>query len=222
MKIIITNLKMFLNTKEKIEKFEEDMKNYKAKFIVSPQNIYLEHFIKKDFTVAAQNTSDKIEGPYTGEISSKSLKNLGVDYVLIGHSEIREKYIEEDNKVKTKVENALKNNLKTVLCIGEKKQDEQINEIIDKQLKNISPNKNLIISYEPVWAIGGNKQIDKNKIEKAIKYIKCKGHKIVIYGGSVNEKNIEKLCSINLIDGFLIGSSALDTSKLKKIIEVAK
>lgn len=222
MKLVIANLKMFINTKKEIEKYEESMNDYKEKFIIAPQNIYLENFIKKGFIVAAQNISDKEEGPYTGEVSSKSLKNHGVDYVMIGHSEIKERNINETERIKAKIEQALKNNLKTILCIGEINTNEQTIEIIDKQLKNIEPNNNLIISYEPAWAIGGDKKINKEQIEKTVNYIKSKGYKKVVYGGSVNEKNIKELNSIKLLDGFLIGSTSIDTNKLKKIIEVVK
>lgn len=220
MKLVIANLKMYLNSLEEVEKYQKEMENYKHDFIIAPQNIYLENFIRKGFTVSAQNSSDE-EGSHTGEISPYSLSDLKVKYTLIGHAEIRKKYPEENNYINRKIEKAIKNNLKAILCIGEKNKKTTIEEI-DKQLKEITPNEKLIISYEPVWAIGGVEIPEKEKLEEIVNHIKRKGHKKVLYGGSINENNIKNLININNIDGFLIGSSAYDTNKLKKIIEVVK
>lgn len=223
MKLIVANTKMYLNTIKEINNYQEKMENYKNYFVVAPQNIYLENFIKKGFSVASQNTSNKEKGPYTGEISPKSLNDLKVKYTLIGHSEIRKKYKEEKYYIKEKIKKSIENNLDVILCVGEKEEKkDKVYEVLEKQLNDITPNENLIISYEPVWAIGGDKILEEEKLKKIIKFIKNKGYKKVLYGGSINENNIEKLNKINIIDGFLIGRSSVNPSSLKRIIEVVK
>ena len=221
MKLLIANLKMNLNSIKDVKNYQEQMNNYKSDLVIAPQNIYLENFIKKGFTVASQNSSNYESGPHTGEISPKSLKDMNVKYTIIGHLEIRKKYKDENNYIKDKVELSLKNKLITILCVGEnEKEDDAISEV-ENQLKEITPNDNLIISYEPPWAVGKDKTPDNIELERMIKYIRNKGHKKVLYGGSVNDNNIEKLNKLN-IDGFLIGTAALDKEKISKIIEVVK
>ena len=221
MKLLIANLKMNLNTVEEVEKYQKEMEKYKNNFVVAPQNIYLENFKNKGFIVASQNSSNYDDGPHTGEISPKSLKDMKVKYTIIGHSEIRNKYKDENKYIKDKVEKALKNGLMTILCIGENDEKSDVLAIIEKQLIDIKPSENLIISYEPAWAIGKDKTPSNIKLEEIISFIKSKGHKKVLYGGSVNDKNIEILNKLNL-DGFLIGTASLDKNKMSKIIEVVK
>lgn len=221
MKLIVANLKMYLNTLDDVRNYQNDLFDYKDYFVVSPQSIYLESFINNGFTLSSQDVSIEEDGPFTGGISPRSLHDLNVKYTLIGHSDVRRKYSDEDNYIRRKVENALKNNLIVILCVGELKQEEVFN-VLDRQLSGINPNDNLIISYEPIWAIGGVGIPESDKLIEVIKYIKEKGHKKVLYGGSVGEFNIKKLNSIELIDGFLIGSRAAHPYKLKKIIEVVK
>lgn len=219
--MIIANLKMYLNTIDDIKKFQVDMADYKDSFIVAPQSIYLQNFIDNGFKVAAQNVSDEEFGPYTGEISPKSLFDLNVEYVMIGHSEVRERYFNESNYILQKVLKAIKNNLNVILCIGEKK-GEDVYKIIDERLHDIVPNKNLIISYEPIWTIGCNSIPDLESLQDIVNYIKSKGFNTVLYGGSVNETNIRELIKVKSIDGFLVGSSAINPSEFKKIIEVVR
>lgn len=222
-KIILVNQKMYLNSLEEIETFQKETEQIKDKFIVFPSSIYLNEFVKKGFTVGSQNISGKKEGSYTGDISGKSLKDLKVSYVMIGHSEIRERYKEENNLIQDKINRALENNLKVVLCIGEtieEKINKKTYEIISKNLENLNLNKNIIISYEPKWAVGTNITPTNEEIENIVKYIKNITNTKVIYGGSVNEDNIELLNKIPSVDGFLLGKSALKSSSLKNIIEV--
>lgn len=217
-KMIVVNQKMYLNTLEDVHFFQDKLKDYKDKFVVIPSDVYIPFYIRNNFITGAQNISDEIDCPHTGETSPESLKDLNVKYVLIGHAEIREKYIEENKKIKKKIDNALKQNLKVILCVGERKKNKL--EIIDKQLDGIIPNDNIIISYEPVWAIGSYETPSNNDIIKIISRIKSKGHKKIFYGGSVNEKNIEILNQIENLDGFLIGSCTLKPDSIIKMIEV--
>lgn len=224
-KIILVNLKMFLNSKEEVCEYQKKISKYKSKFIVFPQNIYLEKFIKNDFIVGSQNISDKENGPYTGEVSAKSIKDLGAQYTLIGHYEVKQKNKEENDLIKEKVKQALKNNLKVILCIGENIEDKnkgKTKEIIENQLRKIKPNENIIVSYEPTYSINSNVNPTNEEIINVIKLIKNLGYRQVLYGGNVNTDNIKNLNNIDIIDGFLIGSDALKSSNLIKIIEVVK
>lgn len=220
MKLVVANLKMYLKTIKDLEKYQKEMEKYKKDFVVAPQNIYLENFCNKNFIVSAQNSSDETDA-HTGEISPYSLQDMGVKYTIIGHAELREKYPEERKYITNKIKKAIDNNLNVILCIGEKEKTWNYKEI-DEQLNNIKPNDKLIISYEPVWAIGGVEIPQIETIEKIVNYIKSKGHKKVLYGGSINEHNIKELIKIKNLDGYLIGSSAYNTETFKKIIEVVK
>ena len=227
-KLVLANLKMYLNNKIDTQNYLNDLKQEKDKFIVFPPIIYLDRFIQNGFITGIQNISVHKEGAYTGEVSALSAYDLGAKYVLLGHSEIRQKG-ESDELINQKIKIALKNNLKVVLCVGENLEaynqnqtKEIINNQISKALKNID--EEIMISYEPVWAIGTGKTPTNNEIEDVVSYIKSLfNYKIkVLYGGSVSEKNIETLNQINNLDGFLIGYAATIPSSLRKIIEVAK
>ena len=221
MKLVVANLKLYLNTLEDVVNYQKEMENYKKNFIVAPQNIYLENFINKGFIVSSQNSSDNTYGPYTGEISPKSLSNLNVKYTIIGHSEVRGKYYSENEYISDKIKKALENDLVVILGVGEYDKN-CVYDVIEKQLDGIEPNANLIVSYEPIWAIGGSKIPDIDDLKSIISFIKSKGYKRVLYGGSINEDNINDLNLIDNIDGFLIGSCAIKTDNFKKIIEVVK
>lgn len=222
-KMIFVNLKMYFNSKEEIKKYQIELEEYKTKFIVLPQNIYLDSFVKKGFIVGSQNVSDKEDGPYTGETSAKSLKDIGVKYTMIGHYEVRKNNVKENELIEDKVRQAIKNDLKVILCIGETKEEKEEGKTIEKiknQLKYIKPDENIIISYEPAYSINSNIVPTSEELIEAIKLIKELGYKKVLYGGSVNTENIENLNKIDIIDGFLIGSNALNSSNLIKMIEV--
>ncbi|MBR3898396.1 MAG: triosephosphate isomerase [Bacilli bacterium] len=216
-KRIVVNQKLYLNTLEENDKFIKLLNDYKDKFIVIPSTIYIPFYIRNNFITGSQNISDETDSPHTGEISPKSLSDLSVKYVLIGHAEIREKYKDENIRIKKKIENALNNNLKVILCVGEKEKGKL--ELIDEELEEID-NKDIIISYEPVWAIGSNETPSNSDIKMVASHIKEKGFKEVYYGGSVNEDNIESLSKIDNIDGFLIGSCSLKPNSIIKMIEV--
>ena len=205
------------------------MKEVKNKFIVFPSVIYLEKFIQNNFICGVQNASAHNPGPYTSEVSIHALKNIGVKYVLLGHSEVRQNMFEDDELINLKIKQALDNNLKVVLCIGENLEaynQSQTKDILKNQIYNALKNINeeVIISYEPVWAIGSGKTPTNSEIEDIVNYIKSLfNYNIkVLYGGSVSDNNIETLNEIPNVDGFLIGKAATKPSSLIKIIEVAE
>ena len=211
--------------------------NAKKDFIILPstQSIY---FIKKKLdnkfrNFGSQDCSQFTLGAYTGDISASMIKELGCKYVLIGHSERRTIYNENKAMLSKKIQNAFSNNLKVIFCVGENLDDYRnfkTKKIINFQLTNIFNQgvnfKNLIIAYEPVWAIGTNKTPSLKEIEKVHEYIKSlfyKKYKVknicVIYGGSVNLKNSKAIFSISNVDGGLIGGASLKADDFKRIYD---
>lgn len=228
-KLVLANLKMYQCTKEEVNDYINKLKEVKNKFIVFPSVIYLEKFIQNNFICGVQNASAHNPGPYTSEVSIHALKNIGVKYVLLGHSEVRQNMAEDDELINLKIKQALDNNLKVVLCIGENLEaynQSQTKDILKNQINNALKNINeeVIISYEPVWAIGSGKTPTNSEIEDIVSYIKSLfNYNIkVLYGGSVSDNNIETLNEIPNVDGFLIGKAATKPSSLIKIIEVAE
>ena len=232
----VANWKMFgelnsLNSLNKVIKFSKNLKKKSVKIIYCPPTTLINSMSKKlknsQIQVGAQNThqSDNF-GPYTGSINSKMLKDVGAKYVILGHSENRQSG--ESNKlINLKVKSALKINLKVIFCIGEtlqEKKEKKTMKVLDSQirfgLKGITNKKNIIIAYEPVWSIGTGLTPKKNDLFRTIDFLKKKNKKFkILYGGSVNPKNISDLKSIDNIDGFLIGGASQEAKKFIDIIK---
>ena len=177
--------------------------------------------------VGAQNCHEQdVYGAFTGSVNSSMLKSVGSKYIIIGHSENRQAG-ETDKLINLKIKSALKSGLKVIFCIGETlkaKRKKITKSVLNKQikagLKNIKNNKKIIIAYEPVWSIGTGIIPKSEDLFKTISFIKKekKNYK-VLYGGSVNPKNINQLKSINNIDGYLIGGASQDPKKFIDIIK---
>ncbi len=177
--------------------------------------------------VGAQNFFPQKSGAFTGEVSISQLKDLQVDFVIIGHSERRKIFGESDQFVSEKLKSAIENDILPVFCIGETKEEREKNitfEILKSQLKaldQISLKKEIVIAYEPVWAIGTGIPAKKEDIKSAVNFIKNeiseKGFKSfsVLYGGSIDESVAESIKDI--CDGGLVGSASLDPQKFFKI-----
>ena len=177
--------------------------------------------------VGAQNCHENLAyGAFTGSINSKMLKNVGAKYVIIGHSENRQAG-ETDKLINLKVKSALKSGLKIIFCVGEtlkEKRKKITKQILNKQiklgLKKIKNKNKILIAYEPVWSIGTGLIPKSNELFDTINFIKKKNINLkVLYGGSVNPKNIYQLKAINNIDGFLIGGASQDQNKFIDIIK---
>ena len=233
----IANWKMFgglnsLNSLHKVMKFFKTFKKKRTtKIIYCPPNTLIRPMTKKlknsKIEVGAQNCHEKLEyGAFTGSVNSKMLKSVGAKYVIIGHSEVR-KAGENNKLINLKIKNSLNSGLKVIFCIGEtlkEKRKKITKKVLSQQivsgLKKIKKSKNILIAYEPVWAIGTGVIPKKIELFDTIAFIKKKIKNLkVLYGGSVNSNNINELKSIENIDGFLIGGASQD---YKKFIDIIK
>jgi triosephosphate isomerase len=234
----IANWKMFgdlrtLNSLDSVIKFSKNNKNTKFKIIYCPPNTLIRPLSKRlkktNLEVGAQNCHEsEYFGAYTGHVNSKMLKNVGAKYIILGHSENRQSG-ETDKLINLKIKSAIKSNLKVIFCIGEtlsEKRKKITNKVLTKQIKNglssVKDISNIIIAYEPVWSIGTGLIPKSTDLSNSISYIKSKFVKKtpkVLYGGSVNNKNIAQLKDINIIDGFLIGGASQSSKKFIDIIK---
>ena len=233
----IANWKMFgglnsLNSLHKVMKFFKTFKKKRTtKIIYCPPNTLIRPMTKKlknsKIEVGAQNCHEKLEyGAFTGSVNSKMLKSVGAKYVIIGHSEVR-KAGENNKLINLKIKNSLNSGLKVIFCIGEtlkEKRKKITKKVLSQQivsgLKKIKKSKNILIAYEPVWAIGTGVIPKQIELFDTIAFIKKKIKNLkVLYGGSVNSNNINELKSIENIDGFLIGGASQD---YKKFIDIIK
>ena len=244
-KYFIGNWKMFgipssFKILDKINRyFQKDKKNNKKyKIIIALPFTLLQDFSKrfknKKVIVSAQNCYHKDNfGPHTGNISPFMIKKMGVNYIIIGHSENRASG--ENNKIiKEKVSLALKNNFNIIFCIGEnkkEKRDKQTLTVLRKQITDILTKqynfKKIIIAYEPIWSIGSGKvpsSLELKKITIALKKFVKQRYKInyqpkFLYGGSVDKKIIHVFKNIDELDGFLIGGASKSSKNFIDIIK---
>ena len=233
----IGNWKMFgglnsLNSLHRVIKFYKGFKkNRFIKIIYCPPSTLIRPMSKKlkdsRIEVGAQNCHENENyGAFTGSINSKMLKDVGAKYVIIGHSENRQRG-ESNKKINNKIKSVLKSGLKVIFCIGETSQEKRkkktyqvLNNQIKTGLDKVKNKKNIIIAYEPVWSIGTGLIPKSNELIKIITFIKKRYKNLkVLYGGSVNSKNINELKLIENIDGFLIGGASQDAKKFIDIIK---
>ncbi|MBE6139663.1 MAG: triose-phosphate isomerase [Firmicutes bacterium] len=231
-KLIIGNIKMNMKFGE-LANYIEHFKNINNKnVVVCPSYIYIPYFLNYNFSVGSQNVCAYEDGGYTGEVSARQLASIGVEYAIVGHSERRIKLNESNTEINKKVKNCLESKLKVILCIGETLEESKLlkkDQVLKRQIRDalfdIKDLSNVIIAYEPVWSIGTNKIPNNDELINTIKYIKelvkdlYKNDIKVIYGGSINERNIDKLKEIKKLDGFLIGSASINPLKFIEIIE---
>lgn len=186
--------------------------------------------------IGAQNMHFKDSGAYTGEISPKMLKDLNVEYVIIGHSERREYFNETDETVNLKIKAALTHDLKPIVCVGETLEQREsgiTKEFVTGQVRNALKEitedelKKIIIAYEPIWAIGTGKTASKEDANEVCKWIRDElrvlygdvADEIIIqYGGSVKSSNAKELFEMSDIDGGLVGGASLEPEEFSKIV----
>lgn len=191
--------------------------------------------------IGAQNMHWEESGAYTGEVSGQMLKSIGVEYVIIGHSERRQYFAETDETVNKKLISALNCGLKPIVCVGEtleQRENGEAKNVVTKQielaLRNITDEQvaNTIIAYEPIWAIGTGKTATKEDADEMIGTIREKisniyrqstaDRVIIQYGGSVKSSNASELFSMPNIDGGLVGGASLKPEEFSKIVNYNK
>ena len=233
----VANWKMFgdfksLKLVNKVISFSKKFKSSKFKIIYLPPTTLIcpmAQMVKNTkIEVGAQNCHHQDNyGAETGSVNAKMVRGVGAKYVILGHSENREKG-KSDKLINQKIKTALKNKLKVIFCIGEKikdKRNKKTKSVLSKQiklgLKGIRLNNNIIIAYEPVWAIGSGMIPKSNDLLNVIDFIKSrfKQNLKILYGGSVNDKNINELKTIHNIDGFLVGGASQNSKKFIDIIK---
>ncbi len=220
-----------------IKELRELAKNIKDKeIVICPPFTALSavgaELVASEIKLGAQNFYSKEKGAFTGEISPLMLTEIKCKYVILGHSERRKYFNETDEIINKKLKIALKNNLTPILCIGEtleQRKAEKTHEVITKQFKNSLKgikDDNIIIAYEPVWAIGTGNNATPQQAEEVhalIRQLINKNFGVedkirIIYGGSVTPENIKELISQDNIDGALVGGASLDPKEFFDII----
>jgi len=244
-KIVAGNWKMHKNAEETedllndlIDKLPNDVE---ARVIVAPTFVNLssavEHLQFTNIGVAAQNMHQAEAGAFTGEISADMLKSIGVDIVILGHSERRAYFHETDALLAEKVNTALKHELEVIFCFGEElkdRQSEQHFNIVENQLKDglfhleAKDWENIILAYEPVWAIGTGETASPDQAQEMHQFIRQTietkfGKEVaenvsILYGGSVKPENAKEIFGKPDVDGGLIGGAALKAADFSAIV----
>lgn len=237
-KYIVSNLKMNKNFKD-FEKYlielNSKITNFNNEIIICPSSIFIEKMSKTKINVSIgiQDIDHRDEGAATGSISATQIKNI-CKYAIVGHSERRDVFKEDNFMIKEKLSRCWENDITPILCIGEslKIRENGIKEIkehlffqLDNSLSPDSNWENIIVAYEPIWAIGTGLSATKNEIQEITDLLNDKLSVLsnsydipVLYGGSVNDDNFKDFQNINSLSGFLIGSASLDPTIISKII----
>jgi triosephosphate isomerase (TIM) len=173
-----------------------------------------------DVAVAAQNVHWEPEGAFTGEVSAPMLRELGVYGAIVGHSERRQFFGETDEGVGRRTRAALEAGLSVIACVGETEEERERGEtedVLRRQLSVLQAEDNLVVAYEPVWAIGTGKTATPEIAQQAHAFIKSLLDVPVLYGGSVKPENAEELLELPAVDGALVGGASLDVDSFASI-----
>lgn len=234
--LIVLNHKMnFL--KEEALSYAEEMKGLFLKedqLIICPTYTYLPFFEPIGYSLGAQDVSHYPNGAHTGNVSASQLSSLSVRYAIVGHSERRLFEKETEALIHDKMQELLKYHITPILCIGESLEEKEQGETLFRVMQEIEASlqgftkdelEQIIIAYEPVWAIGTGLVPKEEEIDRVIKRIKEQVFHTwqieipVLYGGSVNQDNISSLRTISSLDGFLIGNFGLNPNNVKSILK---
>ena len=173
-----------------------------------------------EIAVAAQNVHWEDEGAYTGEVSARMLRELGVYGAIVGHSERRQYFGDTDETVSKRVHAALQAGLFVIACIGETEEERERSEtedVLRRQLSVLEPDDNLVLAYEPVWAIGTGKTATPDMAQEAHAFVKSQLDAPVLYGGSVKPDNAGELLGQPDVDGALVGGASLELESFTAI-----
>ena len=243
-KIVAGNWKMnndLVATNTLISELIKKEKTTDAEVMIAPAFVNLLEASKllkySSIIVAAQNMHFAENGAYTGEISAAMLKSIGVNTVILGHSERREYFSEDDNLLKQKIDKALDEHMKIIFCFGEKWEDRSVDNhfiVVENQIKNALfhlENENwesIVLAYEPVWAIGTGQTASPDQAQEMHAFIRnlVKEHYnstiseevSILYGGSVKPENAKEIFGKNDVDGGLIGGAALNADNFMAIV----
>jgi triosephosphate isomerase len=238
--IIAANWKMHktgVEAEEFLNKLNSQLPNPSVKIFVAPSFTALSRAsaLKSPALIGAQNMHEADEGAFTGEVSARMLKEAGARFVILGHSERRHLFHETDALIQKKLKKALTSQLLPILCIGETLEERESGktfEVLTRQLKTAlegSAPAEIILAYEPVWAIGTGKTATPEIAAEAHRYCRDLLKKIwgenagaktsILYGGSVTPENISGLAKQPDIDGALVGGASLDVHKFIQIIQ---
>ena len=247
-KVIAGNWKMNMLPNEAIDFIQEltplvkDTKNEVILCVPYTDLFYaLLHVQDTNIKIGAQNMHWEEKGAYTGEVSAPMLKSIGVEYVIIGHSERRQYFAETDETVNKKIKSALAHGLKPIVCVGETLEQREAGETekvvtnqIAKAFEGIEASdlEKIIVAYEPIWAIGTGKTATKEDANTTIMQIRKKlgemyGQNeadgvIIQYGGSVKSSNAKELFEMSDIDGGLVGGASLKAEEFSNIVNYNK
>jgi triosephosphate isomerase len=217
-KIIVANWKMN-GSKALIEAYDNFFKNYQGAYtvVICPSFIHIPLCSSKNYFLGAQDCHEAGIGSHTGCISAPMLREVGVKYVILGHSERRFQCFESDEMIKRKENAALENDLIPIVCIGETVADKNAGKtfhVLEQQLKNsLNGNDKTIIAYEPIWAIGTGKIPTDFELITIFQFIKnLFPNNIIIYGGSVNQNNAHHIVNHRGVDGLLVGGACLNVA----------
>lgn len=241
--IIIANTKTYIDSISKFYSLQEkiwqllEKNNYK--YMVAVPYTFINMVAREEFigfTVGAQNIDTTENGAHTGSVTTHNIKEAGAKFVILGHSEVRKRG-ESNEDISKKIIDALKNGLKVVLCVGENKRSEEnftyIKEIVEMvkiplQLIDKKSAENLIIAYEPVWAIGANKPASPQQVQEIAILIRRTLIEIlgieaakkikIIYGGSVDETNAKAFLDNATVDGVLVGRACMNAEKFATLV----
>ena len=240
-KIVAGNWKMngTVSSLDQIRQLRDLIKNDTFEVIVCPPTTLLSQAIDivKNSAVAigSQNCHEKNSGAYTGEVSPGMLVDLGVQVVILGHSERRENNFETSKLIQDKAKASHKSQLTTIICIGETEEQKNnghtinvIKEQLDHSLPKTTNAENTIIAYEPIWAIGSGKTLSADDIKQVHKTLRTHIKMIttseiaakmrILYGGSVNSDNCYEILNIEDVDGALVGGASLSAISFSSII----
>ncbi|WP_314881155.1 triose-phosphate isomerase [Filifactor alocis] len=245
--IIAGNWKMNKTVSESVEFIEELKKeelDKEVECVVCAPFISLERLSVASKNTAiklgAQNVSQYDNGAYTGEISTSMLKDLNMEYVILGHSERRQYFLETNEVINQKVQKVLSSKMTPILCVGEtleERESRKMNDVIATQIKEGLANlsfeqaKGVVVAYEPIWAIGTGKTATSDQANEMAMFIRKQLRKLfqdvaedisILYGGSVKPNNIKEIMVQSDIDGALVGGAALKVDSFAELVNYHK
>jgi len=220
MKLIAGNWKMHKGPAETLAFFDGFEAPDGVDVVLCPPFVSLEAAVGEDWPIYAQNVHCAGDGAFTGEISAAMLVELGVHGALVGHSERRQYFGESDDSVRARAEAALEAGLKVIACVGESEAEREAGlteSVLARQVAVLPRHADLVIAYEPVWAIGTGKTATTEMVQDAHAYIKSLHDTRVLYGGSVKPENAGELLAQADVDGALVGGASLDPGSFAAI-----